>query len=134
MQQTLSSMTSRTGPLALRFAAMALLFAPAAAAQTPGTGQTVCRDVYVPGRVGALGSGERAHTERVCDSVYYPPPPPPAPEPPVQHTTGSETTVRYEGAAEVRKAPSWATEQRVPSNSSLCPPPYRMTAQDGCQR
>jgi hypothetical protein len=26
------------------------------------------------------------------------------------------------------------TERRVPARLSLCPPPYRMTPQDGCQR
>ena len=75
-------MMSSTGTLAVGFVAVAVLFAPAATAQTPGTSQTVCRDVQVPGRVGALGASERTHTERVCDSVYYPPTPPPSPEPP----------------------------------------------------
>jgi hypothetical protein len=127
-------MTSSIGNLSLRFAAIVVLFAPAVAAQTPGTSQTVCRDVWVPGRVGALGASERAHTERVCDSVYYPPPPPPAPEPPVRHTTGWESNVQFDPAAEARKAQLRATEQRAPASSSLCPPPYRMTASDGCQR
>src|SRR5690242_7193176 len=112
--------SSSIGTFALRFAAIAFLFASAVAAQTPGIGQSVCRDVDW-GR-------------RVCDTVYYPPMPPPPPEPPVQHTTGSETNVQFDPAAEARKAKSRATEHRAPASSSLCPPPYRMTASDGCQR
>lgn len=122
MQEMLLRMMSSTGTLALSFMAMAVLFAPAAAAQAPGIGQSFCQD---------WGGG------RACESHYYPPtpsPPPPAPEPPVQHTTGSEATVHYDDAAEARKAQLRAIEHRVPSSSSLCPPPYRMTAQDGCQK
>jgi hypothetical protein len=77
---------------------------------------------------------EEGHTERVCNSVYYPPPPPPPPEPPVTHTIGTETTVHYDAAAEARKAQLRATEHRVPPSSNLCPPPYRITASDGCQK
>src|SRR5215472_15288124 len=106
---------------ALSFAATAVLFAPAIV-QAQGVSRTVCQNV------GGV---------RVCDSVYYPPPPPPpppAPEPPPKHTTGSEETVHYDGGAEARKAQIRATAQRNPPSSGLCPPPYRMTAQDGCQR
>ena len=51
---------------ALSFVATAILFAPAAAAQAPGIGQTICRLVW------DWGSGRYM---RVCNSVYYPPPP-----------------------------------------------------------
>jgi hypothetical protein len=119
--------------IALRFAAAVVLFAPAVTTQAREIGQTICRDVQVPGRVGAIGSNERARTERVCDSVYYPPPAPPPPEPPVQHTRGSEAAVQYDAAAEARKVQMRASEHRAPG-SNLCPPPYRMTAQDGCQK
>jgi hypothetical protein len=123
-------MKSSFGTFVLRFAATAVLFAPAAAAQTPGVGQSVCRQVW------DWGAGKYM---QVCDSVYYPPQPtapapPPPPEPPVAHTTGSETTVRYDGNAEVRRAQSQATGHQPPPSSSLCPPLYRMTALDGCQK
>jgi hypothetical protein len=126
-------MRSSIGKLALRFAATAVLFAPAAAVQAQGSGQTICRDEVVP----TLGTLQPSKHVRVCDSVYYPPtpsPPSPPPEPPVRHTTGWETNVQFDPAAEARKAKLRATEQRAPASSSLCPPPYRMTAQDGCQR
>lgn len=119
---------SRIGTLALRFAATVILFAPTVAALGQGVGHSICRDVW------DFGSAKYV---RVCDSVYYPPPPPPSPpvpEPPVIHTTGSETTVRYDDTAKERKAQLRAIEHRVPSSSSLCPPPYRITAQDGCQK
>jgi hypothetical protein len=110
-------MKSSIGTFALRFAATAVLFAPVAAAQAQGTGQSTCKHVGY---------------ELVCNSVYYPPPPPP---PPPVHTTGSETTVHYNPVAEARNAQLRATEHRdPPSSSSLCPPPYRMTARDGCQK
>ena len=123
-------MRSSIGNLALRFLAIAVLFAPAAAAKAQGIGQTICRDEVVP----TLGTFQPSQHQRVCNSVYYPPPPPPAPEPPVQHTTGSEEYRTYDPAAEARKAKLRATEQRAPASSSLCPPPYRMIASDGCQR
>jgi hypothetical protein len=128
-------MKSSFGPFALRFAATVALFAPAPATQAQGTGQTVCRDVWVPGVFNGWGANQQAHNERVCNSVYYRPPAPPPPEPPVQHTTGSETTVQYNTPAEARKAQTRATEhQAPPSSGGLCPPPFRMTAQDGCQK
>jgi len=114
--------------LAPWIAATAVLFAPAVAAQAQGIGHSLCRDVWDWGS---------AKYVRVCDSVYYPPPappPPPALAPPVTHTTGSETSVRYDTDAEARKAQLQATEHRIPAGSNLCPPPYRMTALDGCQR
>jgi hypothetical protein len=120
-------MKSSIGTLALRFAATVVLFAPAVTAHAQGTSKSICRDVPV------MGAG----TYRVCDSVYYPPPPPPPPpppEPPVTRTTPSSETVHYDAAAEARKAQLRATERRDPSSSSLCPPPYRMTARDGCQK
>jgi hypothetical protein len=122
------SMKSMIRTFALRLLAPVVLLAPAAAAQAQGVGHSICRDVWDWGS---------AKYVRVCDSVYYPPPapqPPPAPEPPVRHTTGSETTVRYDADAETRKAQSRGGEQRVSPSTSLCPPPYRMTAQDGCQK
>jgi hypothetical protein len=126
-------MKSSTGTFALRLAAIAVLSAPTIV-QAQGTGQTVCRDVWVPGRFNGWGPNEQAHNERVCNSVYYPPPAPPPAEPPVQHTTGSETTVEYNAPAAARKAQMRDTEHRASSGSNLCPPPYRMTAQDGCQK
>jgi hypothetical protein len=39
-------MKSSIGRFALRFAATALLFAPAATGQAQGIGQSVCRDVW----------------------------------------------------------------------------------------
>jgi hypothetical protein len=54
-------MKGSIGTFALRFAVTVVLFAPAASAQAPGIGQSVCRDVLVPGRVGAIGNDERAH-------------------------------------------------------------------------
>jgi hypothetical protein len=124
-------MKSSIGTLALRFAATVVLFAPTVTAQAQGIGQTICRNVWVPPPF--IGF-EEGHTERVCNSVYYPPPPPPPPEPPVTHTIGTETTVHYDAAAEARKAQLRATEHRVPPSSNLCPPPYRITASDGCQK
>jgi len=127
-------MKSSIGILALPLAATVVLFAPAGTVQAQGSGQTICRDVWVPGRVGAIDPNEKGHTERVCNTVYSPPPPPPAPEPPPKHTTGSEETVHYDGAAEARKVQARAAEHPASTSSSLCPLPYRMTAQDGCQR
>src|SRR6266852_2970419 len=117
----LIDMQSSIGTFALRLAATVVLFAPAAAAQAQGIGQSICRDVW------DWGSAKYVH---VCNSVYYPPPPPP-PTPPVSHTTGSESTVLYDPVAEARKAQLRATEPRVLPRSTLCPPPYRMTASDG---
>lgn len=70
----------------------------------------------------------------VRNYYYLSPPPQPAPEPPVSQTIRSEETVRYNPVAEAGKAQLWATEHRDPPSLSLCPPPYRMTAQDGCQK
>src|SRR6516162_863720 len=97
-------MKSRIRTFALRFAATVLLFAPAVAVQAQGTS---------------------------------PPPPQPAQpasatEPPIKHAITNEI-ILYDAAAEARKAQLRATEQRD-SRSTLCPPPYRMTARDGCQR
>ena len=123
-------MKSSFGTFVLRFAATAVLFAPAAGAQTPGVGQSVCRQVW---------DWEAGRYMQVCNSVYYPPQPtapasPPPPEPPVTHTPAVNSFVPYEAAAEARKAKLRATEHRSPSSSNLCPPPYRMTAHDGCQK
>jgi hypothetical protein len=54
-------------------------------------------------------------------------PPAPSLAPPMAHKTGDESTVRYNADAAARKAQS-------PPTSSLCPPPYRMTVSDGCQK
>ncbi len=115
--------------IALHFAAIAVPFAPAVA-QAQGTGRTICHDELVP----SGGTFTPSTRVRVCDSVSYPPPPPPAPEPPPKHTPGYENTVRFDPAAEARKAQSRATEPRSQPSSNLCPPPYRMTASDGCQK
>jgi len=115
-------MKSSIGTFALRFAAAAVLFAPVAAAQTPGTGQSFCQD---------WGGG------RACETRYYPPssppppPPQPAPEPPKPPAVNS--FVPYDATAEARKVELRGAEHQDPS-STLCPPPYRMTARDGCQR
>ena len=112
------------GAFALRFAALAALFAPGAAAQEQGQVRRVCHMVgFAP----------------VCENVYYPPPSQ-APEPPARHATGTESTIRYNADDEERKAQLQAIERGgrpdrgTPSGSSLCPPPYRMTARDGCQK
>jgi hypothetical protein len=70
-------------------------------------------------------------------NYYYLPPPSASPsptEPPVTRTTPSSETVSYDPVAEAGKAQVRATEHRDPPSLSLCPPPYRMTARDGCQR
>jgi len=64
---------------------------------------------------------------RIIDDKSVVQPRAPSPEPPVTHTTGSESSVRYNRDADARKA-------QLPPVSSLCPPPYRMTASDGCQK
>jgi hypothetical protein len=86
----------------------------------------------------------------IDDKPTSPPPPaaPSSPEPPARRTTGSESTVLYDPVAEAQKAQLRATEHigeadslggkpskhRDPPRSGLCPPPYRMTASDGCQK
>lgn len=70
----------------------------------------------------------------IDDNPAVPPAPPPPLEPPVRHTTGTESTVRYNADTEVRKTQLRATEHPLPASPSLCPPPYRMTPSDGCQK
>jgi hypothetical protein len=59
---------------------------------------------------------------------------------PVKRTTNTENTIRYNADPEERRAQLRAIERGgapdrgSPPNSTLCPPPYRMTARDGCQR
>jgi hypothetical protein len=67
---------------------------------------------------------------------YLPPAPLSAPTPPAEPTVTrpSSETVYYDPVAEAGKAQVRATEHRDPPSSSLCPPPYRMTARDGCQK
>src|SRR6516164_4159028 len=60
--------------------------------------------------------------------------PPPQPEASVHHTPPVNSFVPYDAAAEAQKAQLRSVEHRVPASSSLCPPPYHMTARDGCQR
>jgi len=123
-------MKSGMGTFALRFAAMAVLLAPAAAL-AQGSSQSVCRYVWDPVAFQRL---------RVCNEAYYPPPPAPtqpeaAAERPVRPLPGGKSeTVQYDPADEARKAQLRATAPRAPSSSTLCPPPYRMTVSDGCQR
>jgi hypothetical protein len=123
-------MKSGMGTFALRFAAMAVLLAPAAAL-AQGSSQSVCRYVWDPVAFQRL---------RVCNEAYYPPPPAPtqpeaAAERPVRPSPGGKSeTVQYDPADEARKAQLRATAPRAPSSSTLCPPPYRMTVSDGCQR
>jgi hypothetical protein len=102
-------MRGSIGALALRLAAIAILFAPAAVAQDKVKFGTfvawwgICR---------------------VCGDVYYPPPSP-APEPPVRHAT--ESTVRYKANDEELKAQLQAIERGgtfergTPPGSSLRP-------------
>ena len=133
------NMKRSIGTFALRFAVTVVQFAPAASAQAPGIGQTTCRDELVP----SGGTFTPSIRVRVCDSTYYPPAPPP-PEPPVRYTTGSESTVPINPVAEARKTQLRATESHPSGQTggsavhrdppSLCPPPYRMTASDGCQK
>ena len=123
-------MKSSIGTFALRFAAMAVLFAPAVAAQAQGSSQSICRNVF---------DWETWKYVQVCNTVSYAPPPqpaspPPKPEAPVQHAPVVNDFVPYDAAAEAQKAQRQSVDHRVPASSSLCPPPYRMTAQDGCQR
>ena len=123
-------MKSSIANFALRFAATAVLLAPAAV-QAQGSSQSVCQYVWDPVAFKRL---------RVCNEVYYPPAPtptqpPPAAEPPANPTTGGKSvTVPYDPAEEARKAQLRATEHRDRPSSTLCPPPYRMTASDGCQK
>src|SRR6266446_4058948 len=123
-------MKSGMGTFALRFAAMAVLIAPAAAL-AQGSSQSVCQYVWDPVAFKRL---------RVCNEAYYPSPPAPtqpapAAEPPVRPSAGGRIeTVPYDPADEARKAQLRATKPRASSSSTLCPPPYRMTASDGCQR
>jgi hypothetical protein len=125
-------MKSSIGTFALRFAATAVLLAPVAVAQAQSTSRTVCRDEAVPTPPGTF---QPAKHVQVCDSVNYSPPPPPPPEPPAPRTIYSNSFVPYNPVAEARNAQLRATEHRdPPSSSSLCPPPYRMTARDGCQK
>jgi hypothetical protein len=127
-------MKSSIGTFALRFAATAVLFVPSVAAQAQSTSQTICRNVYVPGP--GINGADPGHgqMERVCNTVSYAPPPPPPPEPPVKHEPPVNSFVPYDAAAEAQKAQRQSVEHRVPTSLSLCPPPYRMTARDGCQR
>src|SRR5215471_16238315 len=123
-------MKSSIGILALPLAATVVLFAPAGTVQAQGTSRTICHDELVQ----SGGTFTPSTRVRVCDTVSYAPPPPPAPEPPPKHTTGSEETVHYDAAAGARKVQARAPEHPASTSSSLCPPPYRMTAQDGCQK
>jgi len=52
----------------------------------------------------------------------------------VGHASAPAGTVQYDPIREPGKARVQATERRDPPSLSLCPPPYQMTAQDGCQR
>ena len=117
----------------LRFAAVVVLMTPAATVQAQGRGQSICRDVW------DWSSGRYV---QVCNEVYYPPPSQsasPAPDPPARQTTSTESTIRYNADAEERKAQIQGIERGGtpdrggPPALSLCPPPYRMTARDGCQ-
>ena len=118
-------MTSSIANFALRFAAMAVLLEPVAA-QGQGTSQRVCYLTADPITM---------KPATVCNEVSYPPPPAPPPEAPaVTRTPSSNSFVPYDPAEEARKAQLRATEHRDRPSSTLCPPPYRMTASDGCQK
>jgi hypothetical protein len=117
------------GRVVLGLVAIGVLFALAGAVQAQGTSRTICHDELVP----SGGTFTRSTSVRVCDSVSYAPPPPPAPEPPPRHATGSETAVHFDPEAEAVKTRLRTAEPRD-RRSTLCPPPYRMTNQDGCQK
>ena len=76
--------------------------------------------LFAPAIVQAQGGGRTATAPTATASA--------------KHTTGSEETVHYDGAAEARKVQARAAEHPASTSSSLCSLPYRMTAQDGCQR
>jgi hypothetical protein len=171
-----TGMRSNIGTFALRFAAIAVLFAPAAAAQPHANpSAAAARPAPLPrahvapavsrpnprsstldqtsaSRLGTrdgmresrtygserhAAGNEYPHPDRsretVHQYVYYPsalPPllPGPALEPLFTQTTGDDAV------ADGRKAQLRASEPREPPSVSLCSPPYRMTARDGCQR
>ena len=127
-------MKSTIRAFALRFAATTLLFAPSVAAQAQSTSQTICRNVYVPGP--GINGADPGHgqMERVCNTVSSTTPPPPPAEPPVKHEPPVNSFVPYDAAAEARKTQLQSVEHRVPARLSLCPPPNRWTARDGCQK
>jgi hypothetical protein len=123
-------MKSGIGSFVLRFAAMAVLIALATAAQAQGTSQSVCQ--YVGPRPvqaaaclqrGLLSSSTTTRPSgasgRACSQA---------------HNGGTSETVPYDPVAEARKAELRATERQDRPGSNLCPPPYRMTAHDGCQK
>jgi len=122
-------MNGSIAAFSLRFAAVVVLMAPATAVQAQGRGQSVCRDVW------DWNSGRYV---QVCNEVYYPPPSP-SPDLQARQTIDTENTIRYNADAEQRKAQlqaiehARASDRGSPSALSLCPPPYRMTARDGCQ-
>jgi hypothetical protein len=122
-------MNGSIAAFSLRFAAVVVLMAPATAVQAQGRGQSVCRDVW------DWNSGRYV---QVCNEVYYTPPSP-SPDLQARQTIDTENTIRYNADAEQRKAQlqaiehARASDRGSPSALSLCPPPYRMTARDGCQ-
>src|SRR5690242_7359871 len=83
---------------ALRFAATAVLFAPTVVAHAQSTSQSVCQKVWDGGT-----------TKYICNNVYIPPPPTP-----VKPTIENET-VKYDAAAEARKAELRANDHRTPA-------------------
>lgn len=98
-------------------------------------GESRMRERRTYGSERGASSNERPYRDRNRETVhlpvYYPSSlrlPPPAPEPPVTHMTGGDAV------AEGPEAQLRATEHEEPPNLSLCPPPYRMTARDGCQK
>jgi hypothetical protein len=70
---------------------------------------------------------------RVVQATRLTAAPPPPPEPRVTNTNGSETAVQFDPEAEPNQALLRANEP-AGLRSTLCPPPYRMTASDRCQR
>ncbi len=110
-----------------------------AQAQTT-TGRTVCQNVWQPDWNFSSMQSSSGHWVQVCDSVAdqlpatAPATPASSPQPDTDilaRGPGSREDVQFDPAAVARKARAVAAS---PSHgSSLCPPPYHMTAWDGCQ-
>ncbi len=69
--------------------------------------------------------------QRTCTGSISQQPPP---EEPFRRGPGTETTIRYDPAAEARKRDILGGADANDGSENLCPSPrYRMTARNGCQ-